>query len=156
MNKYEMLLQESLDSHISVDENYHFNSNFSGLYIDGNIALSDTLNTVAEKTCVLAEELGHHHTSTGNILDPFDAQNRKQELRARMWAYRKAFNLCDLVSAYKHGCRNRYEIAEYLEITEQFFEDAIKAYKQKYGICATFDRYIIYFEPLGILEMYDI
>lgn len=126
-----------------------------GLYINGNIAIEKNM-TATEKACVLAEELGHHYTTSGDILDLSDTGNRKQEFRARMWAYRKAFDLCDLVSAYKHGCRNRYEIAEYLEITEQFFDDAIKAYKQKYGICATIDRYIIYFEPLGILEMYDI
>lgn len=125
-----------------------------GLYVNGNIAIEKNLTTT-EKACVLAEELGHHYTSSGDILDLSDTGNRKQELRARMWAYRKAFDLCDLISAYKHGYRNRYEIAEYLEITEQFFDDAIKAYKQKYGICATFDRYIIYFEPLGILELYN-
>ena len=125
-----------------------------GLYVDGNIAIEKKLTT-AEKACVLAEELGHHFTSTGNILDLSDVRNRKQELRARLWAYQKAFDLNDLVSAYKHGCRNRYEVAEYLDITEPFLDDAIKAYKRKYGFCTTFDKYIIYFEPLGILEIYD-
>lgn len=125
-----------------------------GLYVDGNIAIEKKLTT-AEKACVLAEELGHHFTSTGNILDLSDVRNRKQELRARLWAYQKAFDLNDLVSAYKHGCRNRYEVAEYLDITEPFLDDAIEAYKRKYGFCTTFDKYIIYFEPLGILELYE-
>lgn len=125
-----------------------------GLYIDGNIAIEKKMTTT-EKACVLAEELGHHFTSTGNILDLSDVRNRKQELRARLWAYQKAFDLNDLISAYKHGCRNRYEIAEYLDITESFLDDAIEAYKRKYGFCTTLDKYIIYFEPLGILELYD-
>lgn len=126
-----------------------------GLYVDGNIAIEKDM-TATEKACVLAEELGHHYTTYGDILDLSYAGNRKQERRARLWAYRRAFDLVDLISAYKHGCRNRFEIAEYLEITEQFFEDAINTYREKYGVYTKVDRYIVYFEPLGILEMYDI
>lgn len=125
-----------------------------GLYVDGNIAIEKNM-TATEKACVLAEELGHHFTTYGDILDLSDARNRKQERRARLWAYRRAFDLVDLISAYKHGCRNRFEIAEYLEVTEQFFEDAINTYREKYGVYTKVDRYIVYFEPLGILELYN-
>lgn len=124
-----------------------------GLYIDGNIAIEKDM-TATEKACILAEELGHHYTTFGNILDLSNTENRKQERRARLWAYRRAFDLVDLISAYKHGCRNRFEIAEFLEVTEDFFQDALNTYREKYGIYTKVDRYIIYFEPLGILEMY--
>ena len=125
-----------------------------GFYVDGNIAIKmDMTNT--EKACVLAEELGHHYTTVGNILDQSKTENRKQERRARLWAYKKAFDLVDLVSAYKHGCRNRYEIAEYLEVTESFLQEALDTYKEKYGIYTEVDCYVVYFEPLGILEMYE-
>ena len=40
-----------------------------GLYSDGTIAISTDMKTDAEKACVLAEELGHHYTTYGNILD---------------------------------------------------------------------------------------
>ena len=40
-----------------------------GLYCDGTIAISTDMKTDAEKACVLAEELGHHYTTYGNILD---------------------------------------------------------------------------------------
>ena len=43
-------------------------SELKGLYIDGNIAIHNSLSET-EKACVLAEELGHHYTSSGNILN---------------------------------------------------------------------------------------
>ncbi len=125
-----------------------------GFYCDGSIAIEKDMTSI-EKACVLAEELGHHYTTVGNILDQEDASNRKQERRARLWSYRKMFDLADLLSAYKYGCRNRYEVAEYLEITEDFLEEAINAYKEIYGICTKVDRYVIYFDPLSILELHN-
>lgn len=125
-----------------------------GFYFNGNIAIERRMSNT-EKACVLAEELGHHHTTVGNILDQSDVGNRKQERRARLWAYRRAFDLVDLVSAYKYGCRNRYELAEYLEVTEQFLQDALDTYKEKYGLCTKVDKYVVFFEPLGILEVFE-
>ena len=46
-------------------------SGLSGLYFNGNIAIEKKL-TQTQKTCVLAEELGHHYTTVGNILDQSD------------------------------------------------------------------------------------
>lgn len=154
MDKYEKLLDEASKENIAVFENYDFSgTRIDGLYCDGSIALSKDLGTTAEKACILQEELGHHYTSHGNIIDIEDVASRKQEHRARVWAYRKAFDLTDLISAYKHGCKNRYEIAEYLNITELFLIDAIKHYQTQYGPYTSFGNYIIYFEPLGILEL---
>lgn len=150
---YEELLIEATRQGISVDENFPFTSDLKGLYVDNNIALASSLNTSAEKTCVLAEELGHHHTSAGNILDQSIAENRKQERRARVWAYRNALGLSDLIEAYKHGCRNRYELAEHLNITESFLSGAIDDYKAQYGLFTRVDNYMVYFEPLGVLEL---
>ena len=147
MNKYEELLNEAVDDGISVDEDFPFSGNTSGLYIDGNIALSSKLDTSIEKACVLAEELGHHHTSVGNIIDMTSVANRKQERQARFWAYNKQIGLIGLVRAFEHGCQNRFEIAEYLEVTEEFLEECIECYRNKYGICKRVDNYVVYFIP---------
>ena len=155
MNKYEELLEIANKENMSVFENYDLSgTKLKGLYCDGNIALSKELQTSSEKQCILFEELGHHYTTVGNILDQSKASNRKQERLARLWAYQHAFSLTDLISAYKKGYRNRYEIAEYLNITEQFLQDALNTYKEKYGVCTTVDNYILYFEPLGALKVY--
>ena len=124
-----------------------------GLYCDGTVALNDKL-TDTEKTCVLAEELGHHHTSYGNIINLNDVDNRKQELRARVWGYNKLIGLSGIVSCYRAGCRNLYEMAEHLDVTEEFLKEALECYKSKYGVYAKIDNYVIYFIPtLVVLEI---
>lgn len=121
LNKYEELLEEAAAQNISVDENFPFHGNLKGLYVDQNIALSDQLETSAEKACILAEELGHHYTSVGNILDISDPANAKQERQARMWTYERLIGLRGLIDAYQHGCREYHETAEFLDVTESSF-----------------------------------
>lgn len=123
-----------------------------GLYYNNVIALNKNIDTTAEKTCILAEELGHYYTTAGNILDQKKIQNRKLERRARAWAYKKLVPLYKLVEAYKDGIKNRFELAEYLQVTEEFLDEALKYYKEKYGMYYRLGKYWICFEPLGILE----
>lgn len=128
-------------------------SGLKGLYVNGHIAINAKMSDI-EKACVLAEELGHHYTSVGNILDMTSAANRKQEHQARLWAYNKQIGLFGLVRAFEHGCQNRFEIAEYLEVTEEFLEECIECYRSKYGICKQVDNYLIYFIPqLAIMKL---
>lgn len=149
---YEELLTEASQNGIGIIDYDFISTNIKGLYCDGTVALSRAA-TETEKSCVLAEELGHHYTSSGIIIDQTSTSNRKQERRARIWAYKKAFLIDDLIQAFKAGCRNRYEIAEYLEITEAFLQEAIDYYKEKYGPYIIQEPYVIYLDPLGVLEM---
>ena len=100
-----------------------------------------------EKKCVLAEELGHHHTSVGDILDMLDAGNRKQERQARLWGYNKLIGLAGLIKAYEAGCQDRFEVAEYLGVTDEYLCDCLEAYRDKYGIGTTVDNYYVMFIP---------
>lgn len=110
--------------------------------------------TEAEKTCVLAEELGHHYTAVGDILDQSSAENRKQEMRGRIVAYNKLVGLRGIVDAYLHHCQNLSEAAEYLGVTEEFLSDSITYYKNKYGVFATVDNYTVVFEPtIAVIEL---
>ena len=128
-------------------------SGLKGLYVNGHIAINAKMSDI-EKACVLAEELGHHYTSVGNILDMTSAANRKQERQARLWAYNKQIGLFGLVRAFEHGCQNRFEIAEYLEVTEEFLEECIECYRNKYGICKQVDNYVVYFIPqLSVMKL---
>lgn len=127
-------------------------------YSDGRIkgrriAIRQDVSTSVQKACILAEELGHYYTSSGNILDQSSTANRKQELRARAWAYQKCLDLGDLIKSFKYGCRNRYEIAEYLNVTEEFLQEGINYFKGKYGPYVKYGNYTVYFEPLGALEL---
>lgn len=122
--------------------------------IKGNrIAIKKDL-TETEKKCVLAEELGHHYTAVGDILDQSSAANRKQELRGRLVAYNRLVGLRGIIDAYNHHCQGLYEAAEYLGVTEEFLSDTLTYYKNKYGMCATVDNYTIIFEPsIAVLEL---
>lgn len=154
MDTYEELLIAAENAGIDVID-YEFNtSRIKGLYCDGTIALNHDLSTSIEKSCVLAEELGHYYTSTGEIIDLKNTNNVKQEHKARLWGYDNRVGLYGIISCYRAGCRNLYEMAEYLNVTEEFLHDALSCYRQKYGTCKQIDNYVIYFEPsLGVLEM---
>lgn len=135
MDKIEELRQQAADSGAEVIDWRFQTDKIKGLYCDGVIAVSKDIDTSAEKTCVIAEELGHHLTASGNILDQKDVSNRKQELRGRIWAYNRLIGLTGIIKAYKSGCRNRYEIAQNLDVTEDMLQDAVNYYHKKYGIC---------------------
>ena len=100
-----------------------------------------------EKVCVLAEELGHHHTSVGNILDMTDISNRKQERQARPWGYNKLIGLSGLIKAYEAGCQDKYEVAEFLGVTDEYLQDCVECYRDKYGTGTALNGYYIMFIP---------
>lgn len=120
---------------------------YDGLVVDNRIGIRKNIETHREKSCVLAEELGHVRTSTGNILNYDDVGNKKQENHAREYAYNFMLGMSGIVWAWMRGCRNLYEIAETLECTEQFLKDALEYYHSKYGISTQFGPFTIYFEP---------
>lgn len=122
-----------------------------GLYADGCIAIDKSM-TSKEKGCVLAEEIGHYLTTAGNILDLTVTNNRKQERKARIVAYDIQVRLSGIVDAFEAGCKNLYETAEFLDVTEDFLKEAINYYKEKYGLYAKVGNYLVYFEPVGVMK----
>lgn len=142
--KYDALLDEANAEGISIKERPF--KTYDGRIKGKDIYLRKDMNTT-EKTCVLAEEMGHHYTTVGNILNMESIQNRKQERQARLHGYNRLIGLAGLIEAYEHGCQNRYEIAEFLEVTDEFLEDCISCYRDKYGIGTTVDNYYIAFIP---------
>lgn len=150
---YEQLLAHSDEAGLVVREKP---LKYNDGRIKGNrIAIRQNIETQKEKACVLAEELGHHYTSSGNILDQTKVENVKQEQHARMWAYNKQIGLYGIIDAYKRGCRNIHEMADHLDVTEEFLRDALEAYRLKYGQYVDIDNYTIYFEPYLMVADFD-
>lgn len=148
---YNALLDEANAEGLSIKERPF--KTYDGRIKGNNIYLRENMNTT-EKACVLAEELGHHYTSVGCILDQTDFANRKQERQARLWGYNKLIGLMGIVRAFNAGCQNQYEIAEYLDVAEEYLQECINCYQSKYGICTNVDNYVIYFVPyLTVTEM---
>lgn len=124
-----------------------------GLICGKDVALRENIETDVEKSCVLAEEIGHSLTTVGDITDYSDQGNWKQEVRARTVGYRLMIQPQDIINAFEYGCRNRYEIAKYLEVTEEFLEDAIRRFAQIYGIYQRCGDYVITYEPcFGVIK----
>ena len=145
---YEDLLEEARIDGIRVYENYRFRSpRIKGLYCDGSVALSNVLHTSAERCSVLAEELGHHYTAVGDITDMKSVSSRKLERLGRIYAYNKLIGLTGIVDACEHRCQSRHEMAEHLEVTEEFLVEALSYYREKYGWQVRYENYVIYFEP---------
>jgi hypothetical protein len=151
---YDKLLIESESNGLTIKEK-SLAYGFKGLYKNKKIIIDQKINTSSEKRCILAEELGHHYTSFGNILDQSNIINVKQEKRARNWGYEKLVGIVSLINAFERGIKGRHDLAEYLNVTEKFLEDALNHYKEKYGIYYEIDNYIVYFEPsLTVLKMF--
>lgn len=151
---YEQLVHEVFLNKIDLYER-NMPVNIKGLYADNIIWLNKTLPSVVEKKCVLAEELGHHHTTEGDILNQSSIANRKQELYARRWAYRKLVPLNMFLEAHRNNITNRYELADFIGVTEEFLDEAVEWYISKYGPSVPVEGYTISFEPFGVLEMFD-
>lgn len=124
-----------------------------GRIMGNRIAIRKDMTTT-EKACVLAEELGHHETTVGNIIDMSVSWNRKQERQARLNGYNRMIGLMGIIRAYEKGCQNQHEIAEFLNVTEEYLLECIECYRDKYGTMKSIDNYTVYFIPyLAVMKM---
>lgn len=152
--KYDELLDEANDMNLRVHESTMPVPFLKGLYVDGNIVISNDLKTISEKICVLAEEIGHAKYTVGDIIDQHDISNIKQEKLARNWAYDVLLPVSRLIDAYEENVKSRFELAEYLGITEDFIDDAIDHYLEKYGPIIEHEGYLVCFSPFGVLKKF--
>lgn len=123
MTKYEELIAE-YDNELLIEERPIRNH---GLYADNVVWINKNLNT-ASKYCILAEEVGHYQTSSGDILDQTTLDNQKQELKARRWAYEKILPIEIIRFALIDGHTEIWDMAEYLNVDETFLRAALKYY----------------------------
>lgn len=156
MGLYETLKRESP---IPIDEKAALPDDIMGIYIESHsaevILLNKNIQTTTEKTCVLAEEIGHYYTTVGDISDQTNIANRKQERCAREWGYFRLVPLSAFIHAHRTGICNRFELADFLGVTENFLQAAIDRYREKYGKYVSVDGYTLCLEPLGVLEMFE-
>lgn len=152
MNKYEILLDEANDKGLIVKEKSLQSSN--GRIKGNRIAIRKDLKTTAEKACVLAEELGHYETTVGDILEMSSSWNRKQERQARLNGYNRMIGVFGIVRAYEAGCQDQHEIADFLNVTEEYLLECIECYRDKYGKMKSVDNYMVYFIPnLAVIKI---
>lgn len=143
--EYIDLVNEAYRENIEIVE-MPFNDNIKGLYCDKIIGLNKNIETATERKCILAEELGHFHTSSGNIMNN-SILCKKSENTARRWAYKHLITLNDFIDAFNYGINTLDNLANYLDVTLPFLKETIKFYNRKYGVRTVLGDYIIFFEP---------
>ena len=121
-----------------------------GLIRGRRVAIRRSISSQRRKACVLAEEIGHYFTTAGDIMDPMDAGSRKQERRARIWAHDVQVGLDGILAADAAGCRSVYEMADFLEVPEDFLIEAIGCYSERYGRGICYKGYRILFDHLEV------
>lgn len=90
------------------------------------IGLSTSIETTAEKRCIMAEELGHHFTTVGTCISSkefyhYSALNpiSKVEYKAMRWAAEYLVPENDLLDVIGSGLYEPWELAEHFMITEE-------------------------------------
>lgn len=121
------------------------------------IAIRQDIPTLSKKADTLAEEMGHYFTGIGDITRLENTKARKQEHTARLWAYNKRIGLTGILKAFQNHCTSRYEIAKYLDVSEDTLAEALEYYRQIYGESIRVDNYLVCFEPsLRVYEYFVI
>lgn len=152
MRDYNNLLEKTNEEGVSVVEIDLGTDTPCGKCVGDTIFINNRATT-NEKKCVLAEELGHYHLTIGDITDLKSINNRKQELKARRYGYKLLIEPDDIVHAMKQGCSNKYELSDFLNISEEFFEELIEDFKKQYGMGVFVGNYYLQLEPcLGLIR----
>lgn len=148
---YEDLLIESEKENLIVKEKNM--SGYKGRIYGNRIAIRKSLTSI-EKSCILAEELGHYYTTTGDIRDQSRTENRKQELHARLWGYNQQIGLLGIIDAYKARRTSPDDMSDFLGVTPEYLQEALEHYRSKYSPYVEVDNYVIFFEPcLAVMEI---
>ena len=153
MSRYEQLLTEN--EHIKIRDTHSLPDGYSGFYKDGIILIDKNLPET-RKAEVLYEELAHHKLTYGNILDQSKWINRKFENYAKRHGYEAALPLRIIVEAHHYGVSNLYELAQYVQLSEEHVIEILEHYKQKHGIGTHYGNYSITFDPLRVYKYKNI
>ena len=96
---YEQLLATADQNDLVVKEQSL--TDHDGLLRGKRIAIRKDIETQAQKSCVLAEEIGHHCTSSGDILDQTDILDATEEyLKEAIQCYKSKYGICAVVDNY--------------------------------------------------------
>lgn len=128
-----------------------------GLYIDGIVYLNQNLEFY-EESSTIAEEIGHHETTVGDISVLDTIEKQKQEQRARDFGATLLVTPQDFVDCFKAGLQTLDQCAYFLEITRQALDDAITVYAKYYDEGLRYQNYRIIFRKngtIGILEFFE-
>lgn len=127
----------------------------SGLYVDNYVYLNPR-QSPQQLAGTVAEEIGHHLTTVGDIVDQDTNIKRKQERLARDIGASLVVSPTDIINCYENGCKTIDDCVTHLGVTNQVFEDAISYYARRFNGIKTENGYTIFFRDngtIGVLKM---
>lgn len=101
-----------------IDKEYYIGLNYS------------KIESVTEEKELLAEELGHYYCNAFYNSNSDFSTISKKEYRANKWKCTVLVSANDFIDAFKKGLKNIYEIAEYLNLSEDTVAFAYNYYKE--------------------------
>lgn len=101
-----------------IDKEYYIGLNYSK--IEG----------ITEEKELLAEELGHYYCNSFYNSNSDFSTISKKEYRANKWKCTVLVSVNDFIDAFNKGLKNIYEIAEYLNLSEDTVAFAYNYYKE--------------------------
>ena len=101
-----------------IDKEYYIGLNYS------------KIESVTEEKELLAEELGHYYCNAFYNSNSDFSTISKKEYRANKWKCTVLVSVNDFIDAFKKGLKNVYEIAEYLNLSEDTVIFAYNYYKE--------------------------
>lgn len=130
MTTYEHLEQFATNLGIIICTDYLRNDDpVDGMYIGfdgfGYVIFINRHRSQARRTVALAEELGHHFQSTGDIAALNSIQARKQELLGRRWSYDQLLPPDTALEYLKKG-GTPWDLAEDTNLPDDFVDEALR------------------------------
>jgi Zn-dependent peptidase ImmA (M78 family) len=86
--------------------------------------------TSKERTCWMAEELGHHHTGQDRIMRYDCVDDWRSEARARRWAHMRLLSP-DAIRTAAQNTDDIFEIADALNVSVEFLRESIDDFQSK-------------------------
>lgn len=101
-----------------IDKDYYIGLNYS------------KIKSITEEKELLAEELGHYYCNAFYNSSSSPSTIAQKEYRANKWKCTVLVSINDFKDAFKKGLKNVYEIAEYLNLSEDTVAFAYNYYKE--------------------------
>lgn len=150
MVSYEELLQLAYEQGVQVVD-FDFEGDMTGYYCNNVAFISKDMDEDKEKKCILAEELGHHFTTVGDITGEDTIDKCKQEQLGRRWGFETIVPIEDIIDAIIDGYDRIYLAAEQLDVTPEYLQEALIYYSQKYGPEMEYGDYIVIFSNESLI-----
>lgn len=135
MDKLEDLVQLAQAQGIALDTTIlRQEDGLDGLYLswpEGSVILLNAHRSLETQAIALAEELGHHFKTHGDVIALDTVTKRKSEAAGRAWSYQALMPPEQVGRAVRSGVCSVWELAELFGVTDGFVKDAIAYYQRK-------------------------